>query len=529
MYPAIPDPGRDAHGRGHQSLSPVSAPRRGLEDWLVPAILAIAVAACGMQAGGGPSAPAASPTPAPSAPARTMAGRPMLACEDFGLPARCGLLSVPEDRTEKNGRPLNIFVVIVPATDPTAAAGTAPLFLLAGGPGGAATQSFEYAMSAYPELRRTRDFVMVDQRGTGTYGALGLAVKPDLTGLDVAAAEAAVATAMTESLRQVSQIADPRLYTSWDAAQDLDAVRAALGYDQIDLFGGSYGATMAQVYLALYPEHVRTVTVSGVSLLDVPLFEHSAVGAQEAFDKMVGRCSADAACHAAYPNVRAEFKAVLAGLAAKPVVSSVANPENGKPIVVDANVFTSAVADLLVSVNLAATLPRAIHHAAAGDLDLIARTYADFSDGRMSLLMGWTIRCSEAWAAMDPDATARKGGDSFLTPAMTYTARMLRAGCSVFPKAAVPAIDGQAVHSDKPVLFLVGGADPADPPENSAAAPIIFPNSVTALFPAGGHAGNDTYGCAPELITQFITSGSAKGLDVSCAAKAPIPAFDVRP
>ena len=56
------------------------------------------------------------------------------------------------------------------------------------------------------------------------------------------------------------------------AMDDLDAVRAALGYRQLDVIGSSYGATAAQVYLKLHPSSVRTLVLVGGTAIDVPIF-----------------------------------------------------------------------------------------------------------------------------------------------------------------------------------------------------------------------------------------------------------------
>jgi pimeloyl-ACP methyl ester carboxylesterase len=487
------------------------------------AVLSVVVAACA------PAAPAVSPTPTPFVPPppRTLNGVAMIDCSHNMLALRCGFLNVPEDRSTPDGRKLQLRVVIWPAGDPTPAAD--PIFFLAGGPGGAATTSYGYTLTTYPELHKTRDFVFFDQRGTGEYGSVLLFDSvPDVAGPDEASIEAAITSFAQQAVQKVQTKADTTKYTSWIADEDLDAVRAALGYDQINLFGGSYGATMAQVYLAVHPEHVRTVTLTGVSLLDVPLFEHTAVGAQEALDNVLARCAADAKCHAAYPNLRDEFDTARALVASNPITTSVLDSQTGKPVVVDSNVFASAVLDFTTSIDLAAGLPRAIHKAASGDVTAIAQMTVDSASTTQNLVMAWSIRCSEAWAHWDPIAVEQKGGASYFTAASAVSARRSAAACSAFPKAAVPAIDGQAVHSDKPVLLLVGGSDPADPPENSAAAPTVFPNSVTAVFPAGGHC-VETYGCAPALMTQFIQAGSGAKLDVSCFATTPLPAFDVTP
>lgn len=473
------------------------------------------------------------PTPttsgAPASPRiHTIGGVPMSTdCQIDGVPAQCGFVTVYENRAANSGRELKLLVAIFPALDPNPKPD--PIFFLAGGPGGNAVGSFTYALSAFPELHRDHDFVLVDQRGTGQYGAVKLQAQVDVTALD-APGIAALQSAVRSALASVD--ADPRFYTSWVAADDLDQVREDLGYDQINLFGGSYGATMAQIYLAAHPEHVRTVTLTGVTLLDVPVFERSPISAQHALDKVLDRCAADTACHAAYPDIRSDFAKALATSRTAPVRTDVKNPQTGQPIVLDESTFGGAVEQLTVSLFATAELPRAIHHAATGDWSVIANAAASFigppEADPSTLLMFVAIRCSEAWARWDPETTARNGANSYETAELVRAAQAYKGICSVWPKTPVPATDGQAVRSDKPVLLLVGGADPIDPPENSADAPIELPNSVTAVFPAGGHC-VERYGCAPKLMTQFIEAGTAKDLDVSCAQSAQIPPFNVAP
>jgi pimeloyl-ACP methyl ester carboxylesterase len=174
--------------------------------------------------------------------------------------------------------------------------------------------------------------------------------------------------------------------------------------------------------------------------------------------------------------------------------------------------------------------PTTAHRAAQGDFDDVAATLKLFigpaESDNARLLMSLSIRCSEAWARWDPVATARNSAGAYAAESITTKAALMQAACSQVPSAPVPAADGRAVRSDKPVLLLVGGADPADPPENSIDAPLELPNSVTAVFPAGGHC-VERYGCAPRLMTDFIDAGTANGLDVWCAARAPIPAFEI--
>jgi pimeloyl-ACP methyl ester carboxylesterase len=101
------------------------------------------------------------------------------------------------------------------------------------------------------------------------------------------------------------------------------------------------------------------------------------------------------------------------------------------------------------------------------------------------------------------------------------------ATCAGFPKADVPAAIGERVHSNVPVHFLSGAEDGADPPANIANADRELPNSRKVIFAAVGH-GQLGLRCAQSLIAEFVASGSATGLDASCARTAALQPFDTR-
>ena len=113
--------------------------------------------------------------------------------------------------------------------------------------------------------------------------------------------------------------ADVRYYTTVYAMDDVDAVRSALGYDKVDLYGGSYGATAAQVYMERHADRTRVAVLSGASLLSVPMFQTWARHAQEALDAVLGRCAADTRCATAYPDIAGAVPKLLAQLATAPI------------------------------------------------------------------------------------------------------------------------------------------------------------------------------------------------------------------
>lgn len=173
-------------------------------------------------------------------------------CDLDGVPARCGTLPVYEDRAAGSGRMIELRIAVVPARSGRSAPD--PVFFLSGGPGGAATADAGGALSVLGLANLERDIVFVDQRGTGGSNELTCPRSGLLPGEEDAGELAACLATLP---------GDPRAYTTAWAMDDLDEVRAALGYPTINLYGGSYGATAAQVYLQRYPERVRTATLIG--------------------------------------------------------------------------------------------------------------------------------------------------------------------------------------------------------------------------------------------------------------------------
>jgi pimeloyl-ACP methyl ester carboxylesterase len=445
----------------------------------------------------------------------------MSPCSLQGTEALCGTLRVPEDPSNLAGRAIDLRVAVIPAVDATPKRD--PVFWLSGGPGGAATEDFAWTPGVFSMLHADRDFVMVDQRGTGGSHRLVAPIPPDTSGQSDDAAVATVKAWVTATLAEMD--GDPRFYTTSVAMDDLDRVRAALGYEQINLYGVSYGATAAQYYLRQHEERVRTVVLDGGTLLDVPVFERIATNTQRALDLLFDRCDTSAVCAGPYPGLRGEFATVLARVTTDPVTTTVTNPSTSQPVVMDRSTFAAAVHLLLLNAQSAAGLPNYIHAAYGGDFDRLASAAARaMGDDTSQLVMSTIIRCSEAWARYDPDEVARQAEGTFEGDLQIQAARSQATACDLVPKGVVPANDGDPARSAVPVLLVVGEADPQDPPQNTADATVELPRSATVVVAGHGH-GVAHLGCMPGLITAFVNAGTAAALDVRCAANVPIPSF----
>ncbi len=177
--------------------------------------------------------------------------------------ARCATIDVPEDRTAPGGRRIAIAVTLLPAN--TLSPKADPLFMLAGGPGQSSAALAPFA-GMLGGVRRNRDIVLVDPRGTGKSSPLRCAALAprdpfdDFSNVDIADA----AQRCLREIKAAGEV-DVAQYTTSALVADIDAVRAALGYERINLWGGSYGTRVAQEYLRRYPQHVRTMVLDGVA------------------------------------------------------------------------------------------------------------------------------------------------------------------------------------------------------------------------------------------------------------------------
>ena len=447
-------------------------------------------------------------------PWRPRSGAPQFVSCTYGgyVSGWCANLAVPEDPSRPDGRTIELRVAVLPATTRHSAGA---LFYLEGGPGVAATRSAVQVNELFAEVGRFRDVVMIDQRGTG--GSAPLACPDERVPANDASAVTAYLRRCFKQLR-----GDPRLDTTSVAADDIEAVRRSLGYGKIDLYGGSYGATLVQAYLQRHPDSVRSVVLDSGALPDTRVYDGSARNAERALDTELARCARASTCHRAYPQTRSQLSLVLAQPAHRVMLES-------GPVLLHSDDIAWTVAALSETPDGAATLPYAIERAAHGDYMPLARAYHDDLgadlDARARLATFWVILCSEPWARFDPGATEQAGSGSYLAHAAVARARLFRRACGVVPKGRVPTDAGSVVSTRAPVLLLAGGADPLDPVGDLRGWPHAFPNGRLVVVAGGGH-GEIGYACVQALVAKFVAAASARGLDTTCARRVPLPPFE---
>jgi pimeloyl-ACP methyl ester carboxylesterase len=428
------------------------------------------------------------------------------------IAASCGTLQVPEDHDRPGGRTLGLRVAVIRAE----ASGKArdPIFFLAGGPGQAASEIYPAVADAFTRAGRNRDVVLVDQRGTGGSGRLDCS---DLSMPDAVDRSEQAELRLVEACgAKLAAGADLARYRSEDFARDLDAVRAALGVEQVNLVGGSYGTRMALVYARRHPERVRTMVLDGVAPFEMAIGAAFERDAQRALDLMATRCRADAACQQAFPDPLGDLAALLSDLARQPRLLSLRDPLSGAPrqVTLDAATVRRLVFLLSYAPETVSLLPALIREARRGDpgpLATLGLTAGRDVQATISRPLQLAVLCAEDVPRFPPPDPP--GGP---VPYLGRSVRDAFAGaCRRFPHGTAPAGFGEPAALDVPTLLLSGEADPVTPPAWAELAARHLPRS-RLLTLAGQAHGNLSRGCMPKIIDRFIEAGRLDGLDTAC-------------
>jgi pimeloyl-ACP methyl ester carboxylesterase len=439
---------------------------------------------------------------------------------------RCGTYEVFEDRAARRGRRIPLSIVVLPAkgTDPA----PDPLFLLAGGPGQAATKLADFAAEHFGEIRRRRDVVLLDQRGTGQSNPLRCALwDTDPLGYF---GELFPIDSIRRCRAELEKRADLKLYTTPIAMDDLDEVREALGYERINIYGTSYGTRAALVYMRQYPARVRSVVLKGVSPMSLTIPVPFARDTQSAMDRLFEDCSADAQCRATFPNLRAEFQAVLDSIRKGKAHAEAEHPVTKQKLRVEITpgMFSATLRSILQSNSASAQIPLMIQQAARGDYGPLAKMVALVRRGlteELSYGMFLTVTGAEDVPLIDAAAVERETKETFMGD---YWVRQLIEATKVWPRAKVPNNYHEPVRSDAPVLLLSGVLDPATPPRWAEEAARHLPNSLQVTIRNASHSYGGLGPCVDNLMGEFVAKGSVRGLDTSCTAQVRRPQFILR-
>ncbi|MEA3107414.1 MAG: hypothetical protein QOI88_2019 [Gammaproteobacteria bacterium] len=473
----------------------------------------------GLLSPGNPPLPGIPPSPALSPMQECRLEHPLRIAS---VAARCGILKVAEDPAHADGATIDLRIAVVSALNRRAAA--APLFLLAGGPGQAATDLYASYAGAFARVNRNHDIVLVDQRGTGRSAPLSCAYPDDWLS----------APDEMQRLRQATRAClekfGPRVrfYTTSVAVADLDKVRSALGYGSIDLYGSSYGTRVAELYMRRYPLSTHAVILDGVTYPEQAIGPDTPSDGERALNLIVTRCERAPDCAAAYPALRRDLDGLRRRFGPEKEALTVSDPSSGQPLQIEFNrgMLNAALRFLSYNATEASLLPTLLHQGAAGNLTplatqviMLARQIGD----QLASGMQNSVICSEdeplfAASTVDRQRIAQTYQGSDQLDALAQI-------CTLWPRGPVDPELHSALRSDIPTLLLSGEADPVTPPDDAARAARGLTHHLNLVLPGEGH-GQLATSCVPKLMADFLDDAMPETLDAGClGSHRPAPFF----
>jgi pimeloyl-ACP methyl ester carboxylesterase len=433
---------------------------------------------------------------------------------DFGDQAArvtCGLLSLDETRGGRSGRRVAIPVAVVRASAPRA--GAPPVFFLHGGPGG------DVVESVAGWLRRQRademaaidqDWVFFDQRGSGLATPLldcGSVAMNDAGPLSEAAARALVACGD----RQIAAGVDISQYNERQVALDIQDLRKALGYRQIDLVGVSYGTSIAMAVLRHAPEGVRAVVLDSPWPPEASWAQGGPRMVADAVRVVMAKCAADAGCASRYPTLQQDVDALASRF--------LNGPQAGEARRYQADDLGGFLMDAAYSNQGARQLPADLAAMTRGDFSALEAHRAD----RSPYVEGQhlTHLCKEEMPFEDPDRLVQAAADDPLARLLVPSMLRYFEVCRAWPVGKPDPRDGQPQSSDVPTLFLAAEIDPGCPPDLARAAVARFSRGQLFIAPNATHGVNGGSPCARRMIRAFLADPGAPVAGDCLAAEAP--------
>jgi pimeloyl-ACP methyl ester carboxylesterase len=445
----------------------------------------------------------------------------------------CGTVEVPEDRTDPESRTITLAVARLHARTPDPRPD--PVVQLEGGPGFPSLEDVEgYARSAVLD---ERDFILWDQRGTGFSDPnldcpeTNEAVWQIFASTDEPEAEGQVIAESVRACRErvVGDGVDLDGYDTTQNAADLEDVRVALGIDQWNLRGISYGSALAIEALRNHPEGIRSVLLDSIVPPDSPF---GAMGrgqsALTAFDELYEACEQDADCATRYGELEALFTEAAARLDADPHQTEVVDPATGeaRPVAITGRDLWAGLFNALYDESLIPALPSAAQAIAGGDatvLDLIAQDGIPFAAGQHEAMTA-SVQCADRGGLYDAEAFETFADEH---PQLGSLLHLLvpETGCDEWDVDRQPTGFNDLLDDDVdvPVLVMAGRFDPVTPVAGSQRVADALGEELL-LFPNAGHGAVTSSECARSIWLAFLDD-PADDPDTTCMEDLEPPEF----
>ena len=431
-----------------------------------------------------------------------------------GIKARFGTMIRPENPVDPGSPEIAIRVAVVPALNLNPE--NDPIVPIAGGPGQGTVEFYSSYAGAFEPVRRNRDILLVDQRGTGESSRMDCPIDDDALLFEGEFSLDDTIRFIEECLETLPH--DPRYFSTSVAVTDLEAIREALGYSALNLYGVSYGTRVAQHFARRYPDATRTVVIDGVVPPQIALGPEIATESQKAVDRILARCVEDAACNERFPDIEATFVAIVARLREASLEVSVPHPNTGRAEVVKFGEaeLAGAVRLLAYSPTTIALLPLFVHEAGQGNWVPLASQYmmtAIAMSDALALGMHNAVMCTEDMPFLERTTIDVDGiAASYMG---TFQLDALEAICTTWPRGPIDAEFKVPLATDIPFLLLSGDADPITPPRYAEMAAVDLTNATHLIGKHQGH-GQLGVGCMRNLVAEFVNSADPLAIDAQC-------------
>ena len=467
-------------------------------------------------------------------------------CEfDIPVDARvdCGYLTVPEDRGQPDRRKIRLHVGVFRTQAAEKAAD--PILYLGGGPGENSTESSSYFYDSYIQpFLKNRDFIVLDQRGTG-YSKPHLdcpelddmyrsSLDENLT-LEESRARSTEAVGRCHDRLVGSEGVNLASYRSAESAADINDLRLALGYEQWNVYGVSYGTRLALTVMRDFPQGVRSVVLDSSYPLQANLYTGIQANGRRAMDVFFNGCAADPGCNSSFPSLRDVFFDTVNRLNASPVTETIINPLTGfqyHDVVVDGDALVGFLFQALYSTDVIPILPLVIYEVANGDTHLMGQIMGGFLAQLEELFspgMHIAVQCNDEVAFTNVDEVAAAIAQYPELRALTEGEALSGAGlfpvCQSWGGAPLDPRENAPVASDVPTLVLSGEYDPITPPEWGQAVSDTLTRRFFYVFPGVGHGVATVNDCTQAITHAFVNDPAAEP-DTSCVGAMSGPAWE---
>ena len=442
----------------------------------------------------------------------------------------CGYLIVPENRGKPDSPPIRIHVAIFKSTSPNPKPD--PVIYVAGGGGVNQLASYSsYLDNGGNDIRRDRDYIMFNQRGAHLNEPS--LVCPDDTALfwslrkqDLSKHERE--DQMIEKRLEcydalIEQGIDLSAYNTVETAADVNDLRIALGFDEVNLYGTSSGTRTILTILRNHPAGIRSVILDSVYPPQVGLYSTYSRSVYRVFSLLFEACAAHPQCSEQYPELETTFFQLVDDLNANPVSVELSRG----PVFVDGGFFMDAVYTSFYWGSQIPLIPGRIEWAGQEVFTgLKPMLEGALSDSGTFMAMGfeWSMMCNEEVPFESYELGRELAGDLPPQIGEYFDAYYEFTLCESWLSGQADPVENTAVFSDIPALILAGQFDPVTPPEWGRLAAETLGNHFFYEFPGLGHGIMRSDACGLEIGLQFIDDPTTEP-DASCIDQLAGPDF----